>query len=197
MKYTFTITPTGLDSLIKEQKTFEFSSEERAIYWIKHFDALTTFLDIHVSDIKQVLEESDKVKLLETITVSFDAETDGDFGFRNDEFSTRIEKMSNKDKKYSYTKPHCFSFRINYKCDGKAGEYDAKMQARDFIENIIRCLSFNHLFLMKNFYDMYEKSTHWLFHKPEEQHFYWNLSGNYDGTELHISRKYEEIKSEQ
>lgn len=119
MKYAFTITPIDLNSLIKEQKTFEFPSEEKAKYWLKHFDSLVTFLDIHVSDIKQIVEESDKATLLEKITINFYAETDGDFGFRDDEFSTRIEKMSNKDKKYSYTKPHCFSFRINYNCDGK------------------------------------------------------------------------------
>lgn len=192
MKYAFTITPTGLDSLIKEQKTFEFPSEEKAKYWLKHFDSLVTFLDIQVSDIKQIVEESDKVTLLEKITINFYAETDGDFGFRDDEFSRCIENMLNKDKKYSYTKPHCFSFRINYNCDGKASGYGAKMQARDFIENIVKCITFGHLFLMKDFYDMYDKARNWLFHNPDEQNFCWSLSGNYEGTKLHISRKYEE-----
>lgn len=192
MKYAFTITPIDLDSLIKEQKTFEFPSEEKAKHWVKHFDSLVTFLGIHVSDIKQIIEESDKVNALEKITVNFYAETDGDFGFREDEFSTRIAKLSNKDKKYSYAESHCFSFRINYTCDGKADNHDAKMQARDFIENIVRCINFGHLFLVKDFYDMYDKATNWLFHNSDEQNFYWNLSGNYEGTELHISRKYEE-----
>lgn len=192
MKYAFTITPIDLNSLIKEEKTFEFPSEEKAKYWLKHFDSLVTFLNIHVSDIKQIVEESDKAKVLEKIIINFYAETDGDFGFRNDEFSDCIEKMSNKDKEYSYTKPHCFSFRINYNCDGKADEYDAKMQARDFIENIVKCISFGHLFLMKDFYDMYDKARNWLFHSPDEQNFCWSLSGNYEGTKLHISREYEE-----
>lgn len=192
MKYAFNITPIGLNSLIKEEKTFEFPSEEKAKYWLKQFNSLTTFLGIHTSDIKQIVEESDKATLLEKITVNFYAETDGDFGFREDEFSNRIENMSNKDKKYSYAESHCLSFHINYTCDGKADGYDAKMQARDFIENIVRCISFGHLFLMKDFYDMYDKATNWLFHNSGEQNFYWTLSGNYEGTELHISRKYEE-----
>lgn len=197
MKYTFTVTPTSLDSLIKEQKTFEFPTKERAEYWIKKFEALQTFLDIDISDINQILDESDKLKLLEKISVSFDAETDGDFSFRADEFSKRIAQMSNKDKKYSYNKPHYGSFSLRYNCDGKADSPDAKMQARDFIENIVRYLSFGHLFLMDDFYNMYQKASKWLFNKPEESSFCWTLSGNYEGTELCISRKYEEIKDEE
>ena len=190
MKYTFTVSPLSEDSMIKEARTFDFINENQAKAVKEAFDICRYKLEAEVSDVQQVIDEKDKVKFLERISVSFDAETDGDYGFRNDDFSKYMERMSGKDKEYSYTKPHCFSFCIRYVCDGKANDYDAKMQARDFIENIVRHIDFGHLHLMKNFYDMYDKARNWIFNNTSENEFYWNLSGNYEGTELRVYREY-------
>ena len=75
--------------------------------------------------------------------------------------------------------------------------YDTFEKRYSLSENIVRYLSFGHLFLMDDFYNMYQKASKWLFNKPEESSFCWTLSGNYEGTELCISRKYEEIKDEE
>lgn len=190
MRYAFTVSPLTEDSMIKEARTFDFLNELQAQAVKKAFDICRYKLEAEVSDIQQILDDADKATFLERISISFDGETDGDYGFRNADFAKTMEQFSGKDKEYSYTKPHCFSFCIKYVCDGKADDYDAKMQARDFIENVVRYLDFGHLFLMKNFYDMYEKATKWIFNATSEKEFYWNLSGNYEGTELRIYREF-------
>lgn len=190
MKYTFTITPISENSLLKRKETFEFSTEDKAKYWFNHFNSLVTFLDIEVSDIKQIIEESDKGNVTEQISVSFDAYTDGDYGLREADFKRRMSnRYDNID--YSYTCNDFYEFYLRCVVDDSKGD-DPKISAKNFIENIVRELSFNHLYLMKDFYEMTEEARKWLFNKTDERQFVWTLSGNYEGTQLTIVREYKE-----
>ncbi len=126
------------------------------------------------------------------MTIDFTAFTDGDFYLDKEHFDKLLKNYDYCEPKYAYYEEHDY-FHIRFTIELAAEDNDAsdlwiKMAARDFIEKLVKSIRFNHMFIMKYLYELNEEARHWIYYSLEEDCFskYW--SGNYDGTELVITR---------
>ena len=76
-----------------------------------------------------------------------------------------------------------YSFGIVFECEDVSY---CQMYARSYLEELlcnIRFLS-THYYIMPHFYEMFDKGINSIGH---DNHYYGNVSGNYDGTDLEIT----------
>lgn len=115
--------------------------------------------------------------------------TDGDLTLDKKYFDRLLSKWSYEFKNYTYHSGYEdeFYFKVEFEIPNEYAKDDLFM-IRDFTEAFVKSIRFNHMFLMKDLYELNEKVRHWLFFKQDEKVFTHYWFGNYDGTEFTIVR---------
>ena len=187
MFYKFTVTPKET-SMIKEAKTFKFeNNESRARHTKAQWDSLACTLGVKVSDIEMEYSKEELTSAIYKVSCVFELVTDGDY-------SVDTEKVIKLVKDGSVSVEH-FSeyYRFSYSSTNEKGN-DPDITVRSFVNTIISAIDISHtkLYLMKYFYKMSEDAEKWIMsHRNDVSEGYFDcLSGNYSGTELHISKEY-------
>lgn len=126
--------------------------------------------------------------------IDFYFATDGDFYLDKQYFDSlrkRIIASHNLVDTYVYGKDYegfWIKFTVEFVTEPQDKDLLEKMIVRDLTEAIVKSIRFNHMFLMRYLYELSEKVTHWAFHETDKQVFEEFWSGNYDETELIITR---------
>lgn len=108
------------------------------------------------------------------ITVDWAYYTDGDFSMRENPFF-----------KFKYDGDETYS---GVEIFENEDETRAKMEARSYLEQLL-CeshVSYTHYYILEDLYKMFEAGMDFLYNKDGETVFHKEITGNYDGTYLHI-----------
>ena len=128
------------------------------------------------------------------MSIDFYFATDGDFYLDKQYFDSlrkRIIASHNLVDTYVYGKDYegfWIKFTVKFVTEPQDKDLLEKMIVRDLAEAIVKSIRFNHMFLMRYLYELSEKVTHWAFQETDKPVFEEFWSGNYDGTELIITR---------
>lgn len=108
------------------------------------------------------------------IAIDWVYETDGDFSMRENPFF-----------KFKYDGCETYS---GVEIFENEDETRAKMNARSYLEQLL-CethISYTHYYILEYLYKLYDEAIDFIYNKDGETVFHKELSGNYDGTYVHI-----------
>ncbi len=108
------------------------------------------------------------------IAIDWTYYTDGDFSIRDNKF---FDFKFDGDEEYS-----------GVKIFEEEDELRTKIEARSYLEQLL-CethVLYTHYYLLEDFYHLFDEAIEFIFNKDGEKVFHKEITGNYDGTYVHI-----------